>query len=78
MSVHRSWYTPGRAPDNPENEPFLEWLANVTSTSPLPGVISVSYGEDEKSLSLDYAQRINVEFQKVGFARSAHVRADRL
>jgi tripeptidyl-peptidase-1 len=32
----------------------------------IPFVFSVSYGEDEKSVGMDYASRVNVEFQKVG------------
>jgi len=60
------YYTAGRSPTNPENEPFLAWLLNVTAESQIPNVFSVSYGEDEKSVGLDYATRINVEFQKLG------------
>jgi len=60
------WYTPGRAPTNPNNEPFLAWLVNVSATADAPWVHSVSYGEDEKSVGLDYASRINTEFQKLG------------
>jgi len=61
-----AWYTPGRAPDNPLNEPFYEWLVNVSSTNPIPWVHSVSYGEDEKSVSFEYAARTNTEFMKLG------------
>jgi len=60
------YYTAGRSPTSPENEPFLAWLLNVTAEAQIPNVFSVSYGEDEKSVGLDYAMRINVEFQKLG------------
>lgn len=62
------WSFPGTAPDNPENEPFLDWMYLVANTSDetVPYVFSTSYGEDEKSVSLDYSTRINVEFQKAG------------
>ena len=60
------WYTPGRAPNNPANEPFLTWLMNVESYSNPPDLFSVSYGEDEKSVGYDYASRINTEFAKLG------------
>jgi len=59
------YYTEGRAP-NPANEPFLTWLANVSMSSQIPLVFTVSYGDDEKSVGLDYGTRCNVEFQKVG------------
>jgi len=62
------WSFKGRAPDNPENEPFLDFLYLVANTSDadVPYVISTSYGEDEKSVSMSYATRINAEFQKAG------------
>jgi len=59
------YYTAGRAP-NPENEPFLDWLTTVAGEDTIPNVFSVSYGEDEKSVGLDYGGRVNAEFQKVG------------
>jgi len=62
------WSFKGRAPDNPENEPFLDFLFLVANTSDadIPYVFSTSYGEDETSVSMDYANRINAEFQKAG------------
>jgi len=59
------YYTPGRAP-NPVNEPFLDWVMTLSTQDTIPWVISVSYGEDEKSVGLDYGTRVNVEFQKIG------------
>jgi len=59
-------YTVGVAPDNSMNEPFLDWLLNISSTASVPYVYSVSYAEDEKSMSLPYATRVNNELMKLG------------
>ncbi|NXA43660.1 TPP1 peptidase, partial [Eudromia elegans] len=45
-------------------EPFLAWLLLLSNMSALPSVHSVSYGDDEDSLSRAYLQRVNVEFMK--------------
>ncbi|XP_015136410.2 tripeptidyl-peptidase 1 [Gallus gallus] len=45
-------------------EPFLAWLLLLSNMSALPWVHSVSYGDDEDSLSQAYLQRVNVEFLK--------------
>ncbi|NWV00835.1 TPP1 peptidase, partial [Upupa epops] len=45
-------------------EPFLAWLLLLSNTSSLPWVHSVSYGDDEDSLSRAYLQRVNIEFMK--------------
>ncbi|XP_015708022.1 tripeptidyl-peptidase 1 [Coturnix japonica] len=45
-------------------EPFLAWLLLLSNMSALPWVHSVSYGDDEDSLSQAYLQRVNVEFMK--------------
>ncbi len=60
--------TDGQQPGNPENEPFLKWLQVIASTpdSDIPLVVSISYGDDESTVNLDYAKRVNVEFQKAG------------
>jgi len=47
-------------------EPFLEWITDVLNDPSAPLVHSISYGDDEDSLSLDYMDRINSEFQKAG------------
>jgi len=62
------WGFSGRSPDNNENEPFLAWLTQVSSTSDadVPKIFSSSYGEDEDSWSLDAATRLNTEYQKAG------------
>lgn len=60
------WSFAGRAPDNAENEPFLDWLYYLGNTTDAPFVFSTSYGEGEDTLSLDYATRINEEFAEQG------------
>jgi len=57
---------PGTAPDNPANEPFLYMLYYLGNNSNPPWVVSTSYGEDESSVSMDYANSCNTEFQKNG------------
>merc|ERR1719461_404053 len=62
------WGFAGKSPDNPQNEPFLKWLTQLSSTSDadVPKIFSTSYGEDEGSWSYAAARRLNVEFQKAG------------
>lgn len=62
------WYTSGRQPGSPENEPFLTWLQRVSALpdDQIPKAISVSYGDNEHTVEFDYAQRVNAEFQKLG------------
>ncbi len=36
-------------------EPFLQWMIDVGNTTEVPYLFSVSYGDDEDSLSLEYA-----------------------
>lgn len=62
------WGFAGKSPDNPQNEPFLKWLMQLSTTNDadVPKIFSTSYGEDEGSWSLAAAQRLNVEFQKAG------------
>lgn len=49
-----------------KQEPFLEWILAVGNMSEVPYIFSVSYGDNEDSLSVDYMNRINVEFMKAG------------
>mmetsp|Transcript_76382 Transcript_76382/g.159052 ORF Transcript_76382/g.159052 Transcript_76382/m.159052 type:complete len:572 (-) Transcript_76382:361-2076(-) len=62
------WGFSGRSHDNPENEPFMKWLEQLSNTSDaeVPKVFSTSYGEDESSWSEAAAARLNTEFQKAG------------
>ncbi len=57
------WSTAGR---HETQEPFLEWIVAVGNMSKVPYIFSVSYGDNEDSLSVDYMNRINVEFMKAG------------
>ncbi|NXQ30076.1 TPP1 peptidase, partial [Alaudala cheleensis] len=45
-------------------EPFLAWLLLLSNMSAVPWVHSVSYGDDEDSLSYAYMERVNTEFMK--------------
>ncbi|XP_055453407.1 tripeptidyl-peptidase 1 [Psammomys obesus] len=53
--------SPGR---HEAQEPFLQWLLLLSNESALPHVHTVSYGDDEDSLSSIYIQRVNTEFMK--------------
>ncbi|XP_046853613.1 tripeptidyl-peptidase 1-like [Xenia sp. Carnegie-2017] len=57
------WSTAGR---HEKQEPFLNWIIAVGNTTDVPNIFSVSYGDNEDSLSINYMQRINVEFMKAG------------
>ena len=57
------WSTGGR---HESQEPFLEWMLDISNTSAVPWVHSVSYGDVESSLSVAYMERINTEFMKAG------------
>jgi len=56
-------YTAG---DYQGQEPFLDWIVNMSSVSDAPYVHSVSYGDVESSVSSAYTVRVNVEFMKYG------------
>ncbi|XP_037550851.1 tripeptidyl-peptidase 1 [Nematolebias whitei] len=54
---------PGR---HESQEPFLQWMVLLSNMSALPWVHTISYGDDEDSLSAAYMMRINTEFMKAG------------
>uniref|UniRef100_H3DIX9 Tripeptidyl-peptidase 1 n=1 Tax=Tetraodon nigroviridis TaxID=99883 RepID=H3DIX9_TETNG len=54
---------PGR---HETQEPFLQWMMLLSNMSDLPWVHTISYGDDEDSLSTAYMERINTEFMKAG------------
>ncbi|XP_071355152.1 tripeptidyl-peptidase 1 [Trachinotus anak] len=54
---------PGR---HESQEPFLQWMLLLSNMSGLPWVHTISYGDDEDSLSTAYMMRINTEFMKAG------------
>jgi tripeptidyl-peptidase-1 len=47
-------------------EPFLQWLIDISNTPTVPFVHSTSYADEEQSLTLDYMKRINTELIKTG------------
>eukprot|EP00761_Pharyngomonas_kirbyi_P011683 gb/GECH01011709.1/.p1 GENE.gb/GECH01011709.1/~~gb/GECH01011709.1/.p1 ORF type:complete len:583 (+),score=146.86 gb/GECH01011709.1/:1-1749(+) len=47
-------------------EPFLDWILQVHNYTNPPQVFSVSYGDEEKSLTDAYVHRVSQEFQKAG------------
>ncbi|KAL9973831.1 hypothetical protein ACROYT_G020336 [Oculina patagonica] len=57
------WSTGGR---HQSQEPFLEWLLDISNRSEVPWVHSISYSDNEDTLDVAYMNRINVEFQKAG------------
>ena len=57
------WSTAGL---HESQEPFLEWLLDISNRSEVPWVHSVSYSDYEDSLDVAYMNRMNVEFQKAG------------
>lgn len=46
-------------------EPFVTWASALANTSTPPFVVSVSYGDPENTVTLDYAKRLDVEFKKL-------------
>ncbi|XP_037342379.2 tripeptidyl-peptidase 1 [Pungitius pungitius] len=47
-------------------EPFLQWMVLLSNMSDVPWVHTISYGDDEDSLSTAYMMRISTEFMKAG------------
>lgn len=47
-------------------EPFLQWLIDMSNMQTVPFVHSTSYADEEQSLTVDYMNRINVELAKQG------------
>lgn len=56
-------FVPGR---HETQEPFLQWMLLLSNMSAVPWVHTISYGDDEDSLSTAYMNRINNEFMKAG------------
>lgn len=57
------WYTAGR---HEQQEPFLQWLIDLSDTENAPLVNSASYSDKERTVDPDYMTRINTEFMKAG------------
>ncbi|EGC38959.1 hypothetical protein DICPUDRAFT_148281 [Dictyostelium purpureum] len=45
-------------------EPFLDWLVDLSSNKNLPLVHSISYGDEEASIQKAYTDRVDTEFKK--------------
>jgi tripeptidyl-peptidase-1 len=56
------WSTAGQRPFG--NEPFLDFLMNVSATATVPYVFSISYQDFENTVTPEYATRVSVEFMK--------------
>jgi len=61
-----TWFYFTSGYDNVGQEPFLEWIVALNNDSTTPWVNSVSYGDEEDSISGSYLDRCNTEFQKFG------------
>ncbi|XP_066292302.1 tripeptidyl-peptidase 1-like [Branchiostoma lanceolatum] len=57
------WYTAGR---HEQQEPFLQWLIDLSDMENAPLVNSASYSDKERTVDPDYMNRINTEFMKAG------------
>uniref|UniRef100_A0A7N5P2T1 Peptidase S53 domain-containing protein n=1 Tax=Ailuropoda melanoleuca TaxID=9646 RepID=A0A7N5P2T1_AILME len=64
MGANISTWVFSNAGRHESQEPFLQWLLLLSNTSGLPWVHTVSYGDDEDSLSQAYMKRVNTEFMK--------------
>jgi len=63
-----TWVVITNGSANGGQEPFLVWIVGQKNNAKSPWVHSVSYGDDENSISLAYTQRVNDEFKIFGNA----------
>jgi len=49
-----------------ELTPFLSWLLEVSNTTDIPHLFSISYGDYENGVSRAYGERVNTELAKLG------------
>jgi len=61
-----TWFVTVNGTADGGQEPFLTWITAEKNNPKSPWVHSVSYGDDENSVSLDYGDRVNKEFQIFG------------
>ncbi|KAK5099652.1 hypothetical protein LTR24_001311 [Lithohypha guttulata] len=68
-----SYSTGGSPPFQPDlltptntNEPYLDWLEYVSNQEDVPQTISTSYGDDEQTVPLSYAQSVCEGFAQLG------------
>lgn len=65
------YYSTGGSPPwlgtgNNTNEPYLEWLSYMINLDNPPETISISYGDDERTVPADYADCVCSQFMKLG------------
>ncbi len=53
---------------NGKQEDFLSWITAQVNTTDSPWVHSASYGDEENSIDVDYANRVDNEFMKFGIS----------
>ncbi len=61
-----TWFVSISTYSNGKQEDFLSWVVGQVNTTDSPWVHSASYGDEENSIDVDYAQRLNNEFMKFG------------
>ncbi|KAG6830402.1 hypothetical protein H0H92_000898 [Tricholoma furcatifolium] len=59
-------FTPDSATPTNGNEPYLDWLNFIMKSGSIPQTISTSYGDDEQTVPVDYAQRVCNLFAQLG------------
>jgi len=52
-------------PEHGGQEDFVRWAQNMNAATSVPLIMSVSYGDDENSIDKSWADRLNIEFQKL-------------
>ena len=57
---------PDKGETTDSNEPYLVWLQYVLGLNDLPYTVSTSYGDDEQTVPLSYAQRVCQDFAQLG------------
>ncbi|TFY80682.1 hypothetical protein EWM64_g3330, partial [Hericium alpestre] len=55
----------GNTPEN-TNEPYLDFLDFLLRQDSIPQTLSTSYGDDEQTVPLDYAQHVCTKFAQLG------------
>jgi tripeptidyl-peptidase I len=59
-------YIPDDGTPTDTNEPYLDWLEFILCQETIPQTISTSYGDDEKTVPLDYATSVCNMFARLG------------
>lgn len=59
-------YVPDQATPTNTNEPYLAWVQYMLGLDSLPNVVSTSYGDDEQTVSPQYAKSVCDSFAQLG------------